>query len=60
MFNLRTACGKFYTGKAGDGWTSADKAEAFGYAGRGEADRKAAQFNKASALHGLTFSVEAR
>lgn len=58
MFYL-SANSLVYTGRAGQAWVSANKAEAFSYASREEAERKAALFNRASALHGLTFSVEA-
>lgn len=59
MFVLSSAS-QFYTGRAGDAWTSANVAEAFSYASRAEAERKAALFNRSTVLHGLTFSVEAR
>lgn len=55
---LRTTSGMFYTGRAGDAWVSGDRSEAFVYAGRGEAGRKADGFNRMSRLHGHTFSVE--
>jgi len=55
---LRTNSGLFYTGRAGDKWISADRAEAFSYEGKGEADRKACGFNRTSRLHGYTFHVE--
>lgn len=58
MFVLSTTAG-FYTGRAGPAWVDANRAEAFTFATRGEAQRKAALFNGRSALHGLTFSVEA-
>lgn len=57
MFILRTDCGKVYTGRAGEGWVSANDAEAFRM-GRGEAERKAAMFNERTMLHRLTFNVE--
>lgn len=59
MFVLSSAS-KFYTGRAGDGWVSADQSEAFTYSARAEAERKAAQFNRMTALHGMSFTVEAR
>lgn len=55
MFVLSSKAG-FYTGRAGQSWVGA---EAFTFATREEADRKAALFNGRSVLHGLTFSVEA-
>ena len=57
MFVL-AANGKFYNGKAGDAWLSADKREAFAYGTREGAQRKADIFNRATCLHGLTFTVE--
>lgn len=56
MFKLVTQNNEVYTGRAGDGWVSADHAEAFTY-GRQLADATAERFNRASRLHGLTFSV---
>lgn len=58
MFVL-AANGQFYNGKAGDAWLSSDKREAFAYGSIEGAQRKADIFNRASCLHGLTFSVEA-
>lgn len=55
---LRTKSGLFYTGRAGDAWVSSDRAEAFAYSGKGEADRKVCCFNKMSRLHGHTFCIE--
>jgi len=55
---LRTTSGMFYTGRSGDTWVSSDRAEAFVYSGKGEADRKVCNFNKMSRLHGHTFYVE--
>lgn len=49
--------GGFYTGRAGDGWVAADRSEAFGYEGKGEAERKAALFNRNRILHGKIFEV---
>lgn len=54
MFVLSCSAG-FYTGRAGQAWVGAD---AFAFATRGEADRKAALFNGRAVLHGLTFVVE--
>jgi len=45
----------FYTGRAGAGWVSADKAEAFPYFNLEGARRKAMLFNKNMPLHGLRF-----
>lgn len=47
----------FYTGRAGAGWVSSAKTEAFTYSTRTEAERKAALFNRATVLHGLVFEV---
>lgn len=47
----------FYTGRAGDGWVSNDKKEAFVYNTVTEANRKASMFNKNTILHGMTFTV---
>jgi len=47
----------FYTGRAGEGWVSSDRTEAFSL-GAGEAEHKADLFNKRTALTGLTFNVE--
>lgn len=55
---LRTTSGMFYTGRAGEGWLSPRREDAFTYAGKGEADRKAATFNRATLLHRHTFEVE--
>ena len=45
---------KFYTGKAGEGWLSADQNEGFPYAVSG-ARAKATLFNKMSEIHGWRF-----
>lgn len=58
MFYLKTACGKYYTGRAGDGWVSDKQSEAFTYSVMGAALTKAASFNRNTRLHGLTFGVE--
>jgi hypothetical protein len=47
----------FWTGRAGDAWTSEKIAEAFTMSTRVEADRAVARFNEFSALHGLRFAV---
>jgi len=57
MFVLVANNGKAYTGRAGEGWVG-DRTEAFTYSKEG-AERKAALFNQATCLHGLTFKVEA-
>lgn len=59
MFVLKTQTGKFYTGRAGEGWVG-EKAEAFAYAGYGEACAKQELFNKRSVLTGLQFQIEAK
>jgi hypothetical protein len=45
----------FYTGKAGSGWVSKDKKEAFGYWTEQMARGKAMSFNQFCPLHGLWF-----
>lgn len=55
MFVLQASNGKFYTGRAGEGWVG-ERAEAFSM-GEGEAARKAELFNGRSALTGLTFQA---
>jgi len=45
----------WYTGKAGEGWVSADKADAFVYRGWEAASRKATLHNRFTALHGWHF-----
>ncbi len=60
MFYLKTLCGKYYTGRAGDGWVSDKQSEAFIYSSRGAAERKAFSHNQYTRLHGLTFNVEGR
>ncbi len=47
----------FWTGRAGEAWVSADRAEAFAVSWD-EAHRKAELFNQASSLHSMTFEVE--
>lgn len=56
MFIIKASNGKFYNGKAGQGWLG-DRAEAFTYS-ENEAQRKANSFNGMTPIHGLTFSVE--
>lgn len=58
QFVLLSSAG-FYTGRAGQAWVAADKAEAFAFTSRVEAERKATLFNGRTILHGLTFTVEA-
>ena len=60
MFVLMTQNGQYYTGRAGEGWVSADKAEAFAYSEFGAACAKQETFNKRSSLTGLLFQVEAK
>ncbi len=57
--NLYVVCsnGQYFTGRAGEGWVSNDRCEAFPMT-REYADRTMAQFNNTSRLHGLTFVVE--
>lgn len=47
----------YYTGRAGAGWVSPSKSESFTYGAEGAA-YKATLFNKATALHGITFQAE--
>jgi hypothetical protein len=55
MFAVQATNGKFYTGKAGEGWLSDNKADAFGYSFDGAAN-VAARFNSNNGpLCGLTF-----
>lgn len=56
MFILRASNGKFYNGRAGEGWLG-KRADAFTM-GEGEAQHKANSFNGMTPIHGLTFSVE--
>ncbi len=49
----------FYTGRAGEGWVSPSRAEAFGYSKEG-AQRKALSFNRNTELHGLRFVAVAK
>lgn len=58
MFVIMTQNDWFYTGRTGWDWTAPTVEEAFKYAGRGEADRKAAQMNRMTALHHIEFRVE--
>jgi len=57
MFALISQNGMLYTGRAGEGWLSRDKAEAFLYSTEGEAIRKAASFNRNFDLHGEMFQA---
>ena len=56
MFILRASNGKFYNGRAGEGWLG-ERADAFKM-GKGEAEHKANSFNGMTLLHRLTFTVE--
>jgi hypothetical protein len=58
MFVLRTVVGSYYTGRAGAGWVSAFKSEAFTM-GEGEAHRKAELFNRRANLTGFLWEVVA-
>lgn len=60
MFILRASNGNFYTGRAGDNWLSPSKTDAFTYSERPNAEWKQQTFNRATVLHGLTFTVVAR
>lgn len=59
-FILATEDGKFYTGRAGDGWVSSQRKEAFDYLRMSNAEYKRDTFNRATCLHGLTFCVEVK
>lgn len=48
----------FFTGRAGQGWTSADKAEAFAYGSQEAAARKAGMHNAYCAIHGVWFTAQ--
>ena len=50
----------YYTGRAGDGWVSADGNMAFRYDSREAAQRKALAFNRMTAVHGLRFVATGR
>lgn len=47
----------FYTGRAGDGWVSTVRTEAFPYENRALAESTVERFNKMTPLHGVTFCV---
>lgn len=49
-----------YTGRAGVTWVSGDMTEAFVYENSVRAAAVAANFNRMTVLHGLTFNVERR
>ena len=53
--NIRTMARVYYTGRAGDGWLSERRADAFTYATETEANRKARMFTRNQRLHGCTF-----
>lgn len=54
---IQASNGKFYTGRAGDGWLSSNANEAFTYSREG-AERKAQLFNVNNGpLCGLTFKA---
>lgn len=48
----------FYTGRAGEGWVSANEAEAFPYSTYEAAKDRANQHNKWTALHGIHFVAD--
>ena len=52
-YAVQASNGKFYTGRAGEGWLGD---EAFTY-GKEGAEYKAALFNRNTLLHGLTFKA---
>ena len=45
----------FYTGRAGEGWVHPNPGEAFRPYSKEGAQRKAAQFNRMTAVHGVRF-----
>ncbi len=47
----------YYTGRAGELWISILPRKAFEYETREAAQRKAAQFNVMTPIHGITWSV---
>lgn len=47
----------FYTGRAGEGWVSGDRGQAFTYQSLEGARRQAGKFNSFTALHGYHFMV---
>ena len=49
--------GQAYTGRAGEGWLSANVREAFTYGTRDGAQRVCDRFNRNTALHGQVFEV---
>jgi hypothetical protein len=55
--NPKTGECRYYTGRAGEGWLSVHRDEAFMY-GREGAARKAEQHNRYSALHGYHFVAQ--
>jgi hypothetical protein len=56
-YAVQASNGKFYTGRAGDGWLNSASVEAFTYSREG-AERKAALFNVNNGpLCGLTFKA---
>jgi hypothetical protein len=54
----RTNETRYYTGRAGEGWMSADRRAAFIFASKTEAERKAAIFTNFAPIHGYTCSAE--
>lgn len=56
MFFVKASDGRYYTGRAGEGWLG-PRSEAFMYKNRSAAEYKAAQFSKFSTVHGLTFKA---
>lgn len=58
MFVIMTQNDWFFTGRAGWDWTAPMVEEAFRYSRRAEAERKAAQMNRMTALHKIEFRVE--
>ena len=52
---LKTASGKFYTGKAGNDWLSDKVSDAFAYTRYAEAGYKVDSFNRRTTLHKEVF-----
>jgi len=47
----------YYTGRAGEGWVSPDRSEAFIFSSWEHASGRCAAFNKYQPVHGLIFEV---
>ena len=56
--NIETLATVYYTGRAGNLWTSDKKAEAFLYASYEGAKRKVYRFNRTTRLHKILWMVD--